>query len=175
MQSPLISRKSPAVQIPAVQAAPHHLVSFFIQLFCGLSINQCIHLAGELNDVYCIPPPLVTATRFDRNSSRHLSQLLETVGLSHYSGKFKRISNVNFDLFLTLAFFLCFSELFLQNEVDLAMFTTLKDDDLISIGIRSFGARKILLNAIQGILFKFTLPFILSTSADLFIFAELRH
>ena len=43
-----------------------------------------------------------------------------------------------------------FSDLFLQNEVDLAMFTTLKDEDLISIGIHSFGARKILLNAIQG-------------------------
>jgi hypothetical protein len=43
-----------------------------------------------------------------------------------------------------------FSDLFVQNEVDLAMFTTLKDEDFISIGIRSFGARKIMLNAIQG-------------------------
>jgi hypothetical protein len=32
----------------------------------------------------------------------------------------------------------------------MAMFTTLKDEDLISIGITSFGARKIMLNAIQG-------------------------
>lgn len=30
------------------------------------------------------------------------------------------------------------------------MFTTLKDEDLVSIGIRSFGARKMMLNAIQG-------------------------
>nr|CAH0102887.1 unnamed protein product [Daphnia galeata] len=77
-----------------------------------------------MNDMYRVPPPPMT-NRFDRNSARHLSQLLETAGLSHYS------------------------DLFLQNEVDLAMFTTLKDEDLISIGIRSFGARKILLNAIQ--------------------------
>ncbi|KAI9558095.1 hypothetical protein GHT06_014848 [Daphnia sinensis] len=69
--------------------------------------------------------PSLAASRFDRESSRHLSQLLETVGLCHYSDLFK------------------------QNEVDLAMFTTLKDEDLISIGIVSFGARKILLNVIQ--------------------------
>ncbi len=48
----------------------------------------------------------------------------------------------------SVLFFL--SDLFVQNEVDLAMFTTLKDEDFISIGIRSFGARKIMLNAIQG-------------------------
>ena len=45
--------------------------------------------------------------------------------------------------------YLCL-DLFVQNEVDLAMFTTLKEEDLISIGIRSFGARKIMMNAIQG-------------------------
>ncbi|EFX86929.1 hypothetical protein DAPPUDRAFT_312371 [Daphnia pulex] len=72
----------------------------------------------------CIPASMA-ASRFDQNSSRHLSQLLDTVGLSHYA------------------------DLFVQNEVDLAMFTTLKDEDFISIGIRSFGARKIMLNAIQ--------------------------
>ncbi len=44
-----------------------------------------------------------------------------------------------------------FVDLFLSNEVDMAMFTTLTDQDLISIGISSFGARKIMLNAIQGI------------------------
>jgi hypothetical protein len=33
------------------------------------------------------------------------------------------------------------------------MFTTLKDEDLVSIGIRSFGARKMMLNAIQGKIF----------------------
>ncbi|KAI9558075.1 hypothetical protein GHT06_014828 [Daphnia sinensis] len=72
----------------------------------------------------CIPASLA-ASRFDENSSRLLSQLLENVGLSHYSN------------------------LFVQNEVDLAMFSTLKDEDLISIGISSFGARKIMLNAIR--------------------------
>ncbi len=41
-------------------------------------------------------------------------------------------------------------DLFLRNEIDMAMFTTLTDEDLISIGITSFGARKIMLNAIQG-------------------------
>ena len=35
----------------------------------------------------------------------------------------------------------------------MAMFTTLNSQDLISIGIASFGARKILLNAIEGTLF----------------------
>ncbi|XP_045028339.1 protein bicaudal C homolog 1 [Daphnia magna] len=72
----------------------------------------------------CIPASLA-ASRFDQNSSRLLSQLLENVGLSHYSN------------------------LFVQNEVDLAMFSTLKDEDLISIGISSFGARKIMLNSIR--------------------------
>ncbi len=33
------------------------------------------------------------------------------------------------------------------------MFTTLKDEDLVSIGIRSFGARKMMLNAVQGKIF----------------------
>ncbi|KAK4018783.1 hypothetical protein OUZ56_000825 [Daphnia magna] len=72
----------------------------------------------------CVPASL-TASRFDQNSFRRLSDLLETVGLARYS------------------------DLFLQNEIDMAMFTTLNDDDLISLGITSFGARKIMLNAIQ--------------------------
>ncbi|XP_045028337.1 protein bicaudal C homolog 1-B [Daphnia magna] len=79
--------------------------------------------SSPLTDIY--KPTSLAASRFDHDSSRHLSQLLETVGLFHYSDLFK------------------------QNEVDLAMFTTLKDEDLISIGIVSFGARKILLNVIQ--------------------------
>ncbi|XP_046646996.1 protein bicaudal C homolog 1-like isoform X2 [Daphnia pulicaria] len=70
-------------------------------------------------------PASLAASRFDQNSSRHLSQFLEAIGLSHYS------------------------DLFIQNEIDLAMFTTLKDEDLLSIGIRSFGARKMMLNAVQ--------------------------
>jgi hypothetical protein len=41
-------------------------------------------------------------------------------------------------------------DLFLTNEIDLTMFTTLTDQDFVSIGIASFGARKIMLNAIQG-------------------------
>ncbi|XP_046647006.1 protein bicaudal C homolog 1-B-like [Daphnia pulicaria] len=81
-------------------------------------------LSSPLAADSCIPASMA-ASRFDQNSSRHLSQLLDTVGLSHYA------------------------DLFVQNEVDLAMFTTLKDEDFISIGIRSFGARKIMLNAIQ--------------------------
>jgi hypothetical protein len=83
----------------------------------------------------------MAASRFDQNSSRHLSQLLDTVGLSHYAGR---------NLFVFIFLLHYFSDLFVQNEVDLAMFTTLKDEDFISIGIRSFGARKIMLNAIQG-------------------------
>jgi hypothetical protein len=42
-------------------------------------------LAGASNES-CIPASL-TAARFDPNSSRHLSDFLGTVGLSHYSGK----------------------------------------------------------------------------------------
>ena len=41
-------------------------------------------------------------------------------------------------------------DLFFHNEIDMAMFTTLKEEDLISIGITSFGARKIMLNSIKG-------------------------
>ena len=55
------------------------------------------------------------------------------------------ISNLNLNSFSD-----CFSDIFLQNDVDLAMFTTLKEEDLASLGIRSYGARKILLNTIQG-------------------------
>ncbi len=38
----------------------------------------------------------------------------------------------------------------MTNEVDFTMFTTLNDADLVSIGISSFGARKIMMNAIYG-------------------------
>ncbi|XP_057379746.1 protein bicaudal C homolog 1-B-like [Daphnia carinata] len=91
----------------------------------GLSdqTSSSTSLPSPINETY--NQPSLAASRFDLDSSRHLSQLLETVGLFHYSDLFK------------------------QNEVDLAMFTTLKDDDLITIGIVSFGARKILLNVIQ--------------------------
>jgi hypothetical protein len=46
--------------------------------------------------------------------------------------------------------FLC-SEIFVENEINLDMFKTLTDEDFTTLGIRSFGARKIMLNTIQGI------------------------
>lgn len=49
-----------------------------------------------------------------------------------------------------MTFFLFLADLFLRNEVDMAMFTTLGNQDLLSIGVSSFGARKIMLNAIEG-------------------------
>jgi hypothetical protein len=42
------------------------------------------------------------------------------------------------------------SEIFLHNEVDLALFSTLIEKDLLSLGIKSFGARKIMINIIKG-------------------------
>lgn len=42
------------------------------------------------------------------------------------------------------------SELFLANEVDLAMFTTLGDEDLKSIGVISYRARRAMLHSIDG-------------------------
>ena len=50
-------------------------------------------------------------------------------------------------------------DLFLSNEVDMAMFTTLNSQDLISIGVASFGARKIMLNAIEGTIFNLAFQF----------------
>ncbi len=35
------------------------------------------------------------------------------------------------------------------NEVDLAMFVTLGEEDLLTLGINAFGPRRALLNAIQ--------------------------
>ncbi len=42
------------------------------------------------------------------------------------------------------------ADLFLANEVDLAMFTTLKDQDLKSIGVTSYRARRLMLHSIEG-------------------------
>lgn len=42
------------------------------------------------------------------------------------------------------------ADLFLANEVDLAMFTTLKDHDLKSIGVTSYRARRLMLHSIEG-------------------------
>jgi len=72
----------------------------------------------------CLPVSL-SAARFDANSFRHLKQLLHTLGLPHYS------------------------DLFLENEIDLALFTTLTDENLLSIGVSAFGARKIMTSAIK--------------------------
>jgi hypothetical protein len=52
-------------------------------LLCFILIY--VHLTAATNES-CIPASL-TASKFDPNSSRHLSDFLETVGLSHYSGK----------------------------------------------------------------------------------------
>lgn len=41
-------------------------------------------------------------------------------------------------------------ELFYVNEVDLAMFSTLGDEDLKSIGVTSYRARRLMLHAIGG-------------------------
>ena len=40
--------------------------------------------------------------------------------------------------------------LFLRNEVNFALFKTLNEEDLISMGIVWFGARRMMLNAIKG-------------------------
>jgi len=71
-------------------------------------------------------PASLSAARFDVNSFRHLTHLLQTLGLSHYT------------------------DLFLENEIDLALFTTLTDENLLSIGVSAFGARKIMTSAIKG-------------------------
>lgn len=42
---------------------------------------------------------------------------------------------------------------FLRNEVNLTLFKTLNEEDLISLGISSFGARRIMLTAIKGLFF----------------------
>ena len=42
------------------------------------------------------------------------------------------------------------TDLFLENEIDLALFTTLTDENLLSIGVSAFGARKIMTSAIKG-------------------------
>lgn len=47
--------------------------------------------------------------------------------------------------------------LFLENEIDLALFTTLTDENLLSIGVLAFGARKIMTNAMKGRIF-FLIP-----------------
>ena len=45
-----------------------------------------------------------------------------------------------------------FVEVFVTNEIDLEMFTTLTEDNLMELGITAFGARKKLLLAIHTLL-----------------------
>ncbi|XP_046645436.1 uncharacterized protein LOC124335976 [Daphnia pulicaria] len=86
--------------------------------------SPCSTCEGAIDS--CILPLLAAVPSFDPNSSCRLSQLLDTIGLSHYA------------------------EIFIKNHVDLDMFKTLTDEDFTTLGIRSFGARKIMVNAIQG-------------------------
>lgn len=44
---------------------------------------------------------------------------------------------------------LLFSETFVMNEIDLDMFTTLTEENLLELGIKAFGARKKLMVAIH--------------------------
>jgi len=69
-------------------------------------------------------PASLHALKFDANSFRQLCQLLKEIGLSEYS------------------------DVMLMNEVDLAMFSTLNEDDLKMIGVASFHSRKLMLQAI---------------------------
>ncbi|XP_046644373.1 protein bicaudal C homolog 1-like [Daphnia pulicaria] len=70
-------------------------------------------------------PASICTLKFDKNSYRQLCQLLKESDLFEYC------------------------ELFLANEVDLAMFTTLSDDDLKSIGVTAYRPRKLMLHAIS--------------------------
>ncbi|EFX75400.1 hypothetical protein DAPPUDRAFT_323314 [Daphnia pulex] len=76
-------------------------------------------------------PASICTLKFDKNSYRQLCQLLKESDLFEYC------------------------ELFLANEVDLAMFTTLSDDDLKSIGVTAYRPRKLMLHAISGDLVEF--------------------
>ena len=50
-----------------------------------------------------------------------------------------------------MTYFITFlPDLFSVNDIDLEMFSTMTDQDLLSIGIKSFGARKIMLCAMKG-------------------------
>lgn len=50
---------------------------------------------------------------------------------------------------LYLNFFFSFLETFVTNEIDLEMFTTLNEENLLELGITAFGARRKLLLAIN--------------------------
>jgi hypothetical protein len=101
----------------------------FSELFVLEFVYSRHHLAGASNES-CIPASL-TAARFDPNSSRHLSDFLGTVGLSHYSGKKFNFHSFLFNWIIAFLILYFFTDLFLRNEIDMTMFTTLKDEDLI--------------------------------------------
>jgi len=46
-----------------------------------------------------------------------------------------------------------FLDVFLANEIDLSMFSTLSEDDLKIIGVSSLHARKVMMNIIEGRIF----------------------
>ncbi|EFX70072.1 hypothetical protein DAPPUDRAFT_328464 [Daphnia pulex] len=67
-------------------------------------------------------------TRYTVESSRILTDVLETVGLGEYT------------------------DLFSRNHVGVEMFMTLSEEELHFLGVHSFGARKILVDAIRVLL-----------------------
>ena len=79
-------------------------------------------------------PASLSASGFDVNSFRQLSELLKTIGFAHYIGNIALFYKRSCDILLKCW---CFADLFMANEVDFTMFTTLNDADLVSIGINS--------------------------------------
>ncbi|XP_057371261.1 protein bicaudal C homolog 1-like [Daphnia carinata] len=90
------------------------------------SIVQIAHSETSLpsNEQVALPAS-ICSLKFDKNSYRQLCQLLVESELSEYC------------------------ELFLANEVDLAMFSTLADQDLKSIGVTAYRSRRLMLHAIE--------------------------
>ena len=93
-------------------------------------------------------PASICALKFDKNSYRQLCQLLMTADLGEYCGIY--CLRAIFKSHSRNGYYISNVELFLTNEVDLAMFTTLGDEDLKSIGVLSYRARRLMLNAIGG-------------------------
>lgn len=90
-------------------------------------IVQIVHSETSLpSNEQVVLPASICSLKFDKNSYRQLCQLLVESELSEYC------------------------ELFLANEVDLAMFLTLGDEDLKSIGVTAYRPRRLMLHAIEG-------------------------
>ncbi|KAK4021086.1 protein bicaudal C homolog 1 [Daphnia magna] len=89
-------------------------------------IVQIVHSETSLpSNEQVVLPASICSLKFDKNSYRQLCQLLVESELSEYC------------------------ELFLANEVDLAMFLTLGDEDLKSIGVTAYRPRRLMLHAIE--------------------------